>query len=129
MSQETLASIEKEFLKESKLDFKPGDTVRVHVQIKEGEKTRIQAYEGIVTRIRGAGLQATFTVRRISYRVAMERIFPVHSPVIQKIDVVQRGRVRRSKLYYLRDRVGKAAKVKPARYTGTKKKGARKAKA
>ncbi|MBQ4625884.1 MAG: 50S ribosomal protein L19 [Clostridia bacterium] len=89
-----------------------GDTVKVHVKIREGDKERIQLFEGTVIAIKGAGVSKTFTVRRLSYGVGVERVFPVHSPNVAKVEVVRHGRVRRSKLYYLRDRVGKAAKVK-----------------
>ncbi|MEE1011073.1 MAG: 50S ribosomal protein L19 [Acutalibacteraceae bacterium] len=89
-----------------------GDTVKVSVKIREGEKERIQAFEGTVIAMKGSGVSATFTVRRVSYGVGVERVFPVHSPNVAKVEVIRHGRVRRSKLYYLRDRVGKAAKVK-----------------
>ncbi|MCR5149876.1 MAG: 50S ribosomal protein L19 [Clostridiales bacterium] len=89
-----------------------GDTIRVHVKIREGEKERIQIFEGTVIARKGSGVSETFTVRRVSYGVGVERVFPIHSPNVAKVDVVRHGRVRRSKLYYLRDRVGKAAKVK-----------------
>ncbi len=89
-----------------------GDTVKVHVKIREGDKERIQLFEGTVIACKGSGISATFTVRRVSYGVGVERVFPVHSPNVAKVEVVRHGRVRRSKLYYLRDRVGKAAKVK-----------------
>ena len=89
-----------------------GDTVKVSVKIREGEKERIQAFEGTVIAMKGSGVSATFTVRRVSYGVGVERVVPVHSPNVAKVEVIRHGRVRRSKLYYLRDRVGKAAKVK-----------------
>jgi large subunit ribosomal protein L19 len=89
-----------------------GDTVRVSVKIKEGERERIQVFEGTIIARQGGSISESFTVRRISYGVGVERVFPIHSPNVQKVDIVRRGRVRRSKLYYLRDRVGKAAKVK-----------------
>ena len=89
-----------------------GSTVKVHVRIKEGEKERIQVFEGTVIAKNNSGIAETFTVRRVSYGVGVERVFPVHSPIVAKIELVRRGKVRRSKLYYLRDRVGKAAKVK-----------------
>ncbi len=89
-----------------------GSTVRVHVKIREGERERIQMFEGTVIAKRGSGISSTFTVRRVSYGVGVERVFPVHSPNVVAVDTVRRGKVRRSKLYYLRDRVGKAAKVK-----------------
>lgn len=98
-------------------NFTPGDTVRVHVRLREGEgekeKERIQPFEGVVIGRRGRLASASFTVRRVSYGVGIERIFPVHSPVISRIEVVRRGRVRRAKLYYLRGRRGKAARIKP----------------
>ena len=89
-----------------------GDTVKVHVKIREGEKERIQIFEGTVIARRGSGVSETFTVRRVAYGVGVERVFPFHSPNVAKVEVVRHGRVRRSKLYYLRDRVGKADKVK-----------------
>ena len=89
-----------------------GSTVKVHVRIKEGEKERIQVYEGTVIAKNNSGIAETVTVRRISYGVGVERVFPVHSPAVAKIETVRRGKVRRAKLYYLRDRVGKSAKVK-----------------
>ena len=89
-----------------------GDTVKVSVKIREGERERIQAFEGTVIARKGSGVSETFTVRRVSYGVGVERVFPIHSPNVAKVETVRHGRVRRSKLYYLRDRVGKAAKVK-----------------
>lgn len=89
-----------------------GDTVRVDVKIREGERERIQAFEGTVIARKGSGIAETFTVRRLSYGVGVERVFPIHSPNVDKVTVIRAGKVRRSKLYYLRDRVGKAAKVK-----------------
>ena len=89
-----------------------GDTVKVHVKIREGERERIQIFEGTVIALKGSGVSESFTVRRLSYGVGVERVFPVHSPNVIKVDTVRRGKVRRAKLYYLRDRVGKAAKVK-----------------
>lgn len=97
--------------------FKPGDTVRVHVKIKEGDKYRIQVFEGVVIAVRRSGSGSSFTVRKISFGYGVERIFPVHSPVINKIEVVKSGKVRRAKLYYLRGRKGKAARLKEV-YTG-----------
>ena len=91
-----------------------GDTVRVQVRIKEGEKSRLQAFEGTVIAKKHGGINETFTVRRMSHGVGVERVFPVHSPNVDKVELIRKGRVRRSKLYYLRDRVGKAAKVKEA---------------
>ena len=95
-------------------EVKVGDTVRVHVKIKEGERERSQAFEGTVIARKHGGISETFTVRRVSYGVGVERVFPIHSPNIEKVETIRKGRVRRSKLYYLRDRVGKAAKVKEA---------------
>jgi large subunit ribosomal protein L19 len=96
-------------------DFGPGDTVRVHARIVEGEKERTQIFEGIVIRKRGEGVKASFTVRRISYGVGVERTFPLHSPRIERVELVRRSRVRRSKLYYLRGLAGKAARLKDRR--------------
>ena len=92
--------------------IKVGNTVRIQVRIREGERERLQAFEGTVIARKGAGVSETFTVRRVSYGVGVERVFPVNSPNVAKVETVRRGKVRRSKLYYLRDRVGKAAKVK-----------------
>lgn len=102
-------------LKEKPPVFNVGDTIRVGVRIKEGEKSRVQAFEGIVIAKKHGGIQETFTVRRMSHGVGVERVFPLHSPVVETVEVVRQGRVRRSKLYYLRDRVGKAARVKEIR--------------
>jgi large subunit ribosomal protein L19 len=96
-------------------DFRPGDTLKVHVRVIEGAKSRIQVFQGIVIRRQGQGVRETFTVRKVSYGVGVERTFPVHTPVIEKIEVVTRGDVRRAKLYYLRDLRGKAAKIKERR--------------
>ena len=112
MSQELLNSIVKDQLKTDVPEFKAGDTVKVHVRIVEGDRERIQLFEGVVIKRRGGGISETFTVRKISYGVGVERVFPVNSPFVEKIEVIRYGRVRRAKLYYLRDRVGKAAKVK-----------------
>ena len=101
-------------LKEQPPVIEIGDTVNVHVKIREGEKERIQAFEGTVIARKGGGVRETFTVRRLSYGVGVERVFPIHSPNVAKVDIVRKGRVRRAKLYYLRGRVGKAAKVKEA---------------
>jgi large subunit ribosomal protein L19 len=92
--------------------FRPGDTVRVNVRVKEGEKERVQAFEGVCIARRGSGVSETFTVRKISNGVGVERIFPVHSPMLAEINVVRRGRVRRAKLYYLRNLTGKATRIK-----------------
>lgn len=99
-------------IKESLPQFNIGDTVRVHVNIREGERERIQMFEGTVIARKGGGVAETFTVRRVSYGVGVERVFPINSPNVRGVDVIRRGKVRRCKLYYLRDRVGKAAKVK-----------------
>ena len=96
-------------------EFAPGDTVKVHVRVVEGTRERIQVFQGAVIRRQGSGIRETFTVRKVSFGVGVERTFPKHSPIIAKIEVVTRGDVRRAKLYYLRDRVGKAAKVKEKR--------------
>lgn len=105
--------ISQDSLKESIPEaIKVGNTVRVQVKIREGERERLQAFEGIVIAVKGAGVSKTFTVRRVSYGVGVERVFPVHSPNVDSVSLVRAGKVRRSKLYYLRDRVGKAAKVK-----------------
>lgn len=101
-------------LKESVPEFNIGDTVRVEVRIREGNRSRLQAFEGTVIAKKGSGVSETFTLRRVSYGVGVERVFPLHSPNVDSLKVVRRGKVRRSKLYYLRDRVGKAAKVKEA---------------
>ena len=93
-------------------EIKVGSTVRVHVKIREGERERIQVFEGTIIAMKGSGISSTFTVRRVSYGVGVERVFPVHSPNVAKVEVIRNGKVRRSKLYYLRDRVGKSAKVK-----------------
>jgi len=110
-----IRSIEEEQLKKDIPDFRPGDTVRVHVKVVEGNRERIQVFEGVVIRRRGRGLGETFTVRRVSYGVGVERTFPLHSPKIDKIEVVRRGRVRRARLYYLRNLQGKAARIRDRR--------------
>jgi LSU ribosomal protein L19P len=107
-----ISLIETTQLKDDRPDFEPGDTVNVHLRVVEGDKERIQQYEGVVLQRRGSGSSQTFTVRKISSGIGVERIFPVHSPRIAKIDLVRRGRVRRSKLFYLRERAGKAARIK-----------------
>ena len=101
-----------EQLKENVPVINIGDTVRIHNRIKEGEKSRIQMFEGTVIAKHGGGISETFTVRRISYGVGVEKTFPIHSPTVEKVDIIRVGKVRRAKLYYLRDRVGKASKVK-----------------
>lgn len=112
MNQLIIRSIEERYKKSDIPDFKPGDTVKVHVKVKEGDKERIQVFEGTVIARRGGGLRETFTVRKISFGVGVERVFPLHSPIIDKIEIVRRGDVRRAKLYYLRKKKGKEAKVK-----------------
>jgi large subunit ribosomal protein L19 len=107
--------IEQEQLRDDIPDFGPGDSVKVHVKVVEGGRERIQVFEGIVLSRRGSGTRETFTVRKISAGIGVERTFPLHSPRIAKIEVVRHGRVRRAKLYYLRERVGKRARVKEAR--------------
>lgn len=108
-----LEAIEKRQLKKAQIpDFKVGDTVRVSVLIKEGEKERAQAFEGVVIKRTGSGARASFTVRKVSYGVGVERVFPLHTPRIEKIEVVARGRVRRARLFYLRELAGKAARIK-----------------
>ncbi len=112
MNQFIIKSIEERFKKPEIPNFKPGDTVKVYVKVKEGDKERIQVFEGVVIARKGGGIRETFTVRKISFGVGVERVFPLHSPIIDKIEVVRRGIVRRSKLYYLRTKKGKEAKVK-----------------
>ena len=109
---DALKLIAADSLKESAPAFSIGDTVRVDVKIREGERERIQAFEGTVIAKRGSGVAETFTVRRVSYGVGVEKVFPIHSPILENVEVVRHGKVRRAKLYYLRDRVGKSAKVK-----------------
>jgi large subunit ribosomal protein L19 len=108
----SLTTIEKKELRSDIPDFGVGDTVRVHVKIKEGDKERIQVFEGIVIALKRGGIRATFTVRKTSFGQGVERIFPLHSPVIDTIEVVRKGRVRRAKLYYLRNLKGKAARIR-----------------
>lgn len=110
--QDLIKSIESEYIRTDLPKFLPGDTVKVHVKVIEGTRERIQIFEGIVIKIRGGGLSKTFTVRRISYNVGVERTFPLNSPKIAKIEISKHGKVRRARLFYLRDRIGKAAKVK-----------------
>ena len=111
----TLDQIEGAQLRDDIPDFGPGDTVRVQVRVIEGGRERTQAFEGVVIARKGGGIRETFTVRKISFGVGVERIFPVHAPIIQAIEVLRRGDVRRAKLYYLRDRVGKATRIKEKR--------------
>lgn len=107
-----LKKISESSLKSTLPEFNVGDTVKVDVQITEGERTRIQVFEGTVIAKKGNGISGTFTVRKVSYGFGVERVFPMHSPSVKDVKVIRKGRVRRSKLYYLRDRIGKAAKVK-----------------
>ena len=112
MSNPIITQLERDRQSERTFDFRVGDTVRVHFRIIEGNTERIQIYEGLVIAIKNSGLRKTFCVRKISFGVGVERIFPLHSPRIQNIERVRAGKVRKAKLYYIRDRVGKAAKVK-----------------
>jgi large subunit ribosomal protein L19 len=114
---EKIQQIEKEQMRLDHPDFGPGDNVKVHVKIREGEKERIQVFQGVVISKRKGGTNATFTVRKVSYGVGVERIFPLHSPALDKIEVVTRGRVRRAKIYYLRKLRGKAARIRERRLT------------
>jgi len=111
----TLDHIEAAFLRDDVPDFGPGDTVKVNVRVIEGGRERVQVYEGVVIGRSGGGARETFTVRKLSFGVGVERIFPVHAPIIQSIEVTRRGDVRRAKLYYLRDRVGKATRIREKR--------------
>lgn len=111
----TLDQIEAAYLRDDVPDFAPGDTVRVNVRVIEGGRERVQAYEGVVIGRSGSGARETVTVRKLSFGVGVERIFPIHAPILQSIEVLRRGAVRRAKLYYLRDRVGKAGRIKEKR--------------
>jgi len=108
-------TVEKPRLREDLPDFRPGDTVRVHARVAEAGRERIQVFQGVVIRRQGGGLRETFTVRKVSFGVGVERTYPVHSPTIAKIEVVTQGRVRRAKLYYLRERRGKRARIRERR--------------
>ena len=108
--------VDRDQMRDDVPDFGPGDTLKVHVRVVEGNRERVQIFQGAVIRRQGPGARETFTVRKVSFGVGVERTFPVHSRVIQKIEVVTRGDVRRAKLYYLRDRIGKAAKIKEKRF-------------
>jgi len=110
-----IRELEKQQIKTDLPDFKPGDTVKAHVRVVEGSRERTQVFEGVVIMRRGSGLSESFTLRRVAYGVGVERTFPVHAPKVERIEVVRRGRVRRAKLYYLRQRIGKAARIKEAR--------------
>src|SRR5277367_572475 len=107
--------VDRAYLRDDIPDFRPGDTLKVHVRVVEGTRERVQIFQGAVIRRQGSGARETFSVRKVSFGVGVERTFPVHSPTIQKIEVVTLGDVRRAKLYYLRDRIGKAAKIKERR--------------
>ncbi len=111
----TLDALDAAMLRSDIPSFRPGDTLKVHVRVVEGNRSRIQVFQGIVIRRSGGGVRETFTVRKVSFGVGVERTFPVHSPIIDKIEVDRRGDVRRAKLYYLRDLRGKAAKIKEKR--------------
>jgi large subunit ribosomal protein L19 len=111
----TLDALDADSLRADIPDFRPGDTVKVHVRVVEGTRSRIQVFQGVIIRRQGGGIRETFTVRKVSFGVGVERTFPVHTPVVEKIEIVTRGDVRRAKLYYLRDLRGKAAKIKEKR--------------
>jgi large subunit ribosomal protein L19 len=113
----TLDALDADSLRADIPEFRPGDTVKVHVRVVEGNRSRIQVFQGVVIRRQGGGIRETFTVRKVSFGVGVERTFPVHTPVVEKIEVVTRGDVRRAKLYYLRELRGKAAKIKEKRET------------
>ena len=112
---QTLDSVDAQSLKTDLPDFRPGDTVKVHVKVVEGNRSRIQVFQGVVIRRHGGGVRETFTVRKVSFGVGVERTFPVHTPIVEKIELVTRGDVRRAKLYYLRNLTGKKAKIKEKR--------------
>ena len=114
-TMQTLDAVDAVSMRSDIPDFRPGDTLKVHVRVVEGNRSRIQVFQGVVIRRQGSGVRETFTVRKVSFGVGVERTFPVHSPVIDRIDVVTRGDVRRAKLYYLRNLRGKAAKIKEKR--------------
>jgi large subunit ribosomal protein L19 len=116
----TLDALDADSLRDDVPAFRPGDTLKVHVKVIEGSRSRVQVFQGVVIRRSGGGLQETFTVRKVSFGVGVERTFPVHTPVIEKIEVVTRGDVRRAKLYYLRELRGKKAKIKEKRETVTR---------
>ncbi len=113
----TLDALDAVSLRDDIPEFRPGDTVKVHVRVVEGNRSRIQVFQGVVIRRQGGGVRETFTVRKVSFGVGVERTFPVHTPVVESIEVVTRGDVRRAKLYYLRELRGKAAKIKEKRET------------
>jgi large subunit ribosomal protein L19 len=111
----TLDALDADSLRADIPEFRPGDTVKVHVRVIEGNRSRIQVFQGVVIRRQGGGIRETFTVRKVSFGVGVERTFPVHTPVVERIEIVTRGDVRRAKLYYLRELRGKAAKIKEKR--------------
>ena len=113
---EKMKQLEKEMVRLDLPDFAPGDTIKVHVKIREGEKERIQAFQGVVISKRKGTTNASFTVRKVSYGIGVERIFPLNSPIIDKIEIITKGRVRRAKIYYLRKLRGKAARIKEKRF-------------
>ena len=113
----TLDALDADSLRDDIPDFRPGDSVKVHVRVVEGNRSRIQVFQGVVIRRQGGGIRETFTVRKVSFGVGVERTFPVHTPIVERIEVVTRGDVRRAKLYYLRELRGKAAKIKEKRET------------
>lgn len=115
MGTSMLEMVERDHMRADIPQFRIGDTVKVHVKIREGDKERIQVFEGVVIRRHRGKMGASFTVRKVSYGVGVERIFPLHTPQIDKVEILRRGRVRRSRLYYLRDRIGKAARIKEKR--------------
>lgn len=115
MNIEIIKKIEKDNMRNEVPKFNVGDTVKVHVKVVEGKRERIQIFEGLVLKKQNGGISETFTVRKISYGIGVERTFPIHSPKIEKVEVVRRGKVRRARLHYIRDRVGKATKVKEKR--------------
>lgn len=112
---DVIRSVEEKDLRKGTPDFTPGDTVKVAVKVKEGDKERIQVFQGVVMALKGGGIRQTFTVRKVSDGIGVERIFPLHSPSIGKVEVIQRGKTRRAKLYYLKKRTGKAARIKTIR--------------
>ena len=113
---DAIETLEKEQMRLDMPDFGPGDTIKVHVRIKEGDKERIQVFQGVVIRKRRGNTRATFTVRKVTYGIGVERIFPFHSPSIDKIEIIKKGKVRRGRLYYLRKLRGKAARIKEKRF-------------
>jgi large subunit ribosomal protein L19 len=113
---DVIKQLEREQMRMDMPAFSPGDTVRVHVKIREGDKQRIQVFQGVVISKRKGGINASFTVRKVSYGVGVERVFPMHSPIIDKVEIVTRGRVRRAKIYYLRKLRGKAARIREKRF-------------